>query len=418
MLEPLQFLPWLLTAVLAALWLFTERRRGRASRERDDSARALASASLRLTCISQAVESASDAIGIGDMESNSLYHNRAHLELFGYTVEELNAVEEPAALFADKTVAAEIHQSIRAGRSWHGETEIQTRAGRIVPAFVRADIIRDEQGHPIGIFGVFTDITERRTAERVRAEERERAARAERLESLGMLAGGVAHDFGNILTVVVCNAAGIRARKELSPAMDQRLAEIEVAAQRASDLSRNLLAFARGAEPKKQRIALGPLIEVAVRGAVQHGPVELILELAPDLAAVEADPVQIDQVVSNLAVNAVQAMPGGGKLRVVARNSDGWQGSAASSPISGTVVCITITDTGGGIPAEVLPRIWEPFFTTKARGTGLGLATVYAMVKKHAGTIDVQSEAGRGTTFTVVLPAAGPENKIRPGLIG
>ena len=141
--EPLQLLPWLLTAVLAALWLFTERRRTRATRARDDSARALASTSLTLTRIRQAVESASDAIGIGDMESNSLYHNRAPIALFGYTVEELNAVEEPAALFADKTVAQEIHRSIRAGRSWHGETDIKTRAGRVLPAFVRADIIRD-----------------------------------------------------------------------------------------------------------------------------------------------------------------------------------------------------------------------------------------------------------------------------------
>lgn len=405
--EPLQLLPWLLTAVLAALWLFTERRRTRATRARDDSARALASTSLTLTRIRQAVESASDAIGIGDMESNSLYHNRAHIALFGYTVEELNAVEEPAALFADKTVAQEIHRSIRDGRSWHGETDIKTRTGRVLPAFVRADIIRDEQGNPIGIFGVFTDITERRAAERALAEERERSARATRLESLGMLAGGVAHDFGNILTIIVANAAGIRARRELSPAMDQRLADIEVAARRASELSRNLLTFASGSKPNKQHLTLGPLIETAVRGAVQRGPVELTLELASDLAPVEADPVQLDQVISNLAVNAVQAMPHGGRLQVAAGNAGDWPGTAATEPVDGPVVCITISDTGGGIPAELLPRIWEPFFTTKAKGTGLGLATVYAMVKKHGGVIEVQSEPGRGTTFTVVLPAAG-----------
>lgn len=404
--EPLQLLPWLLTTVLAALWLFTERRRTRAARARDESAQALASANLTLTRIRQAVEGASDAIGIGDMESNSLYHNRAHIELFGYSVAELNAVEEPAALFADKQVAQEIHRSIRAGQSWHGETEIKTRAGRVIPAFVRADIIHDDQGRAIGIFGVFTDITERRATERALALERERSARAERLESLGMLAGGIAHDFGNILTIIVGNAAGIRARRELSPAMDQRMAEIELAARRASELSRNLLTFASGAKPNRRRLDLGPLIDTAARGAVQQGPVQLTLEIAPDLAPVEADPVQIDQVVSNLAVNAVQAMPGGGRLDIAARNAPDWPGSAAAEPVAGPVVCITISDTGGGIPADLLPRIWEPFFTTKAKGTGLGLATVYGMVKKHGGAIDVQSEPGRGTTFTLVLPAA------------
>jgi two-component system, cell cycle sensor histidine kinase and response regulator CckA len=180
------------------------------------------------------------------MDSNSLYHNRAHVALFGYTVEELNAVEEPAALFADREAAEEIHRSIRDGRSWQGETNVRTRAGRVIPAFVRADIIRDEHGRPIGIFGVFTDITERRAAERALAEERERSARAARLESLGMLASGVAHDFNNILTIVSCNATLVRTSQEFSPIVNQQLADIEVAAERAAELSRNLLGFRQG----------------------------------------------------------------------------------------------------------------------------------------------------------------------------
>jgi two-component system, cell cycle sensor histidine kinase and response regulator CckA len=144
-----------------------------------------------------------------------------------------------------------------------------------------------------------------------------------------------------------------------------------------------------------------------VRGAVpREGPGELTLEIAFDLASVEADPVQIDQVISNLAVNAVQAMSRGGRRQVVARNAPGRPASLTDPAIFRSVVCIEIADTGGGIPADVLPRIWEPFFTTKAKGTGLGLATVYGMVKKHDGVIDVQSEPGRGTNFTVVLPAA------------
>jgi two-component system, cell cycle sensor histidine kinase and response regulator CckA len=397
----LQLLPWIISAVLAGLLLRLHRRKRRAER-------AHAATTLSLSRISQAVESASDAIGIGDMNADTLYINKAHRALFGYTVDELNANEEPAALFADKSVAGKIHESIRAGVSWHGETEVKTKDGRLIPAFVRADIIRDETGRPIGIFGVFSDITERLAAQRVLAEERERSARAQRLESLGMLAGGVAHDFGNLLTIIIGNTGILQSMSAtLPPGAAKRTAEIESAAWRAQELSKNLLAFARGSAPQKQQVVLGPLIEEAARGAVRNSSIDLTLKIAPDLALVEADPVQIDQVISNLCVNAVQAMKDGGRLRVTAANADGRNsgGQGTAFPFPGSIICITITDTGGGIPPDVLPRIWEPFFTTKQKGTGLGLATVYAVVKKHGGSITVDSVPDLGTTFTLTLPA-------------
>lgn len=407
-----QFLPWFISVILAAWLLCIYMQKRRAERVHADTNAHLQQTHLTLTRISQAVESATDAIGIGDMNSETLYVNRAHVAMFGYDVNELNANEEPAALFADKSVALKIHESIRAGVSWHGETEVKTKHGKIIPAFVRADIIRDEGGTPIGIFGVFSDITERLAAQRVLAEERERSARAQRLESLGLLAGGVAHDFGNLLTIIIGNTGFLRSMENtLPPAVAKRTGEIEAAAWRAQELSKNLLAFARGSAPQKQRLLIAPVIEQAARGAVQHSPVALDLDIAPDLAAVNADPVQIDQVISNLCVNAVQAMPDGGRLKISAVNADGLQSSAqgTSFPFSGAVVRITITDTGGGIPADVLPRIWEPFFTTKKKGTGLGLATVYAVVKKHEGSITVKSSAGTGTTFTLSLPAVSRE---------
>ncbi len=404
----LQLLPWIISVILAGLLLRIQLQKRRAERVHADTHDNLKQTHLTLTRISQAVESATDAIGIGDMNSETLYVNRAHIAMFGYDVNELNSNEEPAALFADKSVAIKIHQSIRAGVSWHGETEVKTRDGRVIPAFVRADIIRDEGGKPIGIFGVFSDITERLAAQRVLAEERERSARAQRLESLGMLAGGVAHDFGNLLTIIIGNTGILQSMSAtLPPGAVKRTTEIESAAWRAQELSKNLLAFARGSAPQKQQVLLGPLIEEAARGAVRHSAIELTLKLAPDLALVEADPVQIDQVISNLCVNAVQAMKDGGRLRVTATNADGRdpQAQGTSFPFSGSIICITITDTGGGIPADVLPRIWEPFFTTKQKGTGLGLATVYAVVKKHGGNITVDSVPDMGTTFTLTLPA-------------
>lgn len=409
-----QILPWLLSAILAALFWRSVQKQRRAMRALAGTSDNLERTHLTLTRISQAVESATDAIGIGDMNSETLYVNRAHIAMFGYEVHELNSNDEPAALFADKSVAVKIHESIRAGVSWHGETEIKTRDGRVIPAFVRADIIRDDAGAPIGIFGVFSDITERLAAQRVLAEESERSARAQRLESLGMLAGGVAHDFGNLLTIIIGNTGVLKAMSAALPAgAVKRTNEIEAAAWRAQDLSKNLLAFARGSAPQKQQLLLGPLIEEAARGAVRHSQVELSLKIAEDLAPVEADPVQIDQVVSNLCVNAVQAMKDHGRLRVAAENADGWKGASSGSPFDGPVIIVTVTDTGGGIPAEVLPRIWEPFFTTKQKGTGLGLATVYAVVKKHGGNITVDSVPGMGTTFTLTLPAVAGKTPAR-----
>ncbi len=401
-------IPWLIAAALLAGWGWSILQHRRSQKK-------LKSTVLTLTRINQAVESATDAIGIGDFEGNSVYHNKAHMNLFGYTVNELNAVPEAGPLFADKSIAGEIHSSIRNGNSWHGETEIKTKTGRIIPAFVRADIIRDQEGEPIGIFGVFTDITERRAAERVLAEERERSARAQRLESLGMLAGGVAHDFGNLLTIIIGNTGLLKTMSaSMPPGAEKRTNEIETAAWRAQELSKNLLAFARGSAPQLQTLQLKPLITEAANGAVQHSPVELTLAIAPDLAAVQADPVQIDQVISNLCVNAVQAMDKtGGQLSVTAYNQQGRSGNATTSPFADKVICIVISDTGHGISADVLPRIWEPFFTTKAKGTGLGLATVYAVIKKHGGSITAESSTGKGTTFTIMLPAA----KIDPAKI-
>jgi PAS domain S-box-containing protein len=402
----LELLPWIISAILAGWVLRIQIQKRRTELAYANTSDNLELTHRKLTRISQAVESATDAIGIGDMDSETLYVNRAHIAMFGYDVNELNSNDEPAALFADKTVAVKIHESIRAGVSWHGETEVKTKDGKVIPAFVRADIIRDDVGAPIGIFGVFTDITERLAAQRVLAEERERSARAQRLESLGMLAGGVAHDFGNLLTIIIGNTGILQSMSAtLPPGAVKRTSEIEAAAWRAQDLSKNLLAFARGSAPQKQQLVMGPLIEEAARGAVRHSQVELSLKVATDLAPVEADPVQIDQVISNLCVNAVQAMKEGGHLSVTAENTDGWKGESSGSPFDGPVVIVTITDTGAGIPADVLPRIWEPFFTTKQKGTGLGLATVYAVVKKHGGNITVDSVQGKGTTFTLTLPA-------------
>jgi two-component system cell cycle sensor histidine kinase/response regulator CckA len=387
------FLPWVLAALagtmLVAVW---RRARRREAFQRE----ALALADLTITRIRQAVEGASDAIGIGDFDGHSFYHNQAHMKLFGYSVDELNAVPGEGVLFADKDVAGEILGSIRAGRSWTGETEIVAKDGRRIPALVRADIIRDEKGKPVGIFGVFTDITR----ERQRAQE---AARGNTLESLGLMAGSIAHDFRNILSTILANVSLVQLEDDLGETVKTRLIGIEKAVWRAKDVTEQLTTFAKGGTPTKKRVRLLPLIREAATLAMLNSSVELGFQLAEDLWEVEADEIQLLQVINNLAVNAVQAMPGGGTLSVTAENlpTNLDHPDADGHP---RWIKLTLADTGVGIPPENLTRIFEPFFTTKPKGTGLGLATCYAVISKHGGKLRVESVPGQGTTFQILLP--------------
>ena len=385
------FLPWgLFLLAVAAGFELGRRRAGRLQARLDHT-------ETMLRRISQAVESTSDAVGIGDMEGHSLYHNRAHLELFGYTVDELNAVPSVGVLFADKTVAQEILGAVKSGLSWSGETDVLTRQGKRVPAFVRADIIRDEAGRPVGIYGVFADITERRR----RAEEHERAGR---LESLGLMAGGIAHDFGNLMTIMSGNLYMLRGTSGLPAAATPRLSELDKVIRRACDLTDQLKNFAKGGEPRKKLTRLPGLIREGARLGVTGANVQIDDTLPEDLWPVEADEGQIGQVVHNIVLNAVQAMPGGGCVGLSAANL----ASGAEFGLSETKawVRVSLTDYGPGIPADLLPKIFDPFFTTKEKGTGLGLATAYTIMQKHHGHLRVKSRPGEGTTFDLLIPAA------------
>jgi two-component system cell cycle sensor histidine kinase/response regulator CckA len=394
-------LPWLLTVAGGVAFTVAWRRHRSSQAARRRSETALASAGLTITRIRQAVEGASDAIGIGDFEGTSFYHNQAHIKMFGYSVEELNAVPGEGVLFADQGIGGEILASIRAGRSWTGETDIVAKDGRRIPALVRADIIRDDHGKPVGIFGVFTDITE----ERRRAEE---SARGNTLESLGLMAGSIAHDFRNILATILANVSLVQLEDTLSETVKTRLDGIEKAVWRAKDVTEQLTTFAKGGTPTKKRVRFAPLLREAAGLAVHHASVELRCSLEEGLWDLEADEVQLLQVFNNLAVNAVQAMPGGGVLTITAQN-EVPPPELADIPGIPRCVAVTVADTGVGIPPENIARIFEPFFTTKPTGTGLGLATCYAVIRSHGGKLRVDSAPGQGTTFHIRLPALGED---------
>jgi PAS domain S-box-containing protein len=265
-----------------------------------------------------------------------------------------------------------------------------------------ASPIRDGKNELCGVVLVFRDITEKQRAD---AERR----KAETLEQLGLLAGGIAHDFNNLLTAVIGN---ISLAALLLPPNDEMMARLDNARNaslRARDLAQQLLTFSRGGAPIKKAACIASLIEDTVSFSLRGSHSRSSLVIAPDLWSAEFDPGQISQVIANLVVNAEQAMPDGGTLHVDCDNYPHPRESAPSifDLAPGDYIRIRVRDEGVGIPEQCLKQIFDPYFTTKSNGNGLGLATTYSIVKNHGGLITVESEQDCGSIFTVYLPAGG-----------
>jgi PAS domain S-box-containing protein len=271
----------------------------------------------------------------------------------------------------------------------------------------RAFPVRDMFGNVYRIAGVAQDITGQRLLE---AQLRQ----AQKMESIGQLAAGVAHDFNNLLSVVLCHADVLLDTLPPDSEALEPLNQISQAATRAANLTRQLLLFSRKQEMQPKNVDLNEVIKLLTKmlRRILGEDIALHCDYAAAPPVVHADVGMIEQVIVNLAVNARDAMPQGGQLRVATRlvEVDAAQASRQPDARPGQHVCLSVADTGCGIPPEVLPSIFEPFFTTKGpgKGTGLGLATVLSIVKQHQGWIEVESRAGQGTTFRIHLPLAGP----------
>ncbi len=256
----------------------------------------------------------------------------------------------------------------------------------------------------IQILNLIEDITERKRAQ-------EELLRASKLESLGLLAGGIAHDFNNFITSILGTLTLIR----LKTSQDElrKLAHLaEQACLKARGLTNQLLTFAKGGAPVKETADLKDLLEDTVSFCLRGSNVAWELEISEDLALVDIDTTQFSQVISNLVINAKQAMPRGGRVLIKAENVLLEDQSFGLLP--GAYVKITIKDEGEGIPLEILPKIFDPYFTTKEKGSGLGLAVSYSIVKNHGGDIKVFSEVGKGTVFEIFLPVSKGKTKRRP----
>jgi signal transduction histidine kinase/CheY-like chemotaxis protein len=229
--------------------------------------------------------------------------------------------------------------------------------------------------------------------------------RAARLESLGVLAGGIAHDFNNLLTVVIGNLSLALFDEKISKDTGVCLREIEKAAFRARDLTQQLLTFAKGGDPLRSTVALPELVRTAAESVLHGSSVRCDFDFSPGLWSADVDRNQIAQAIQNVVLNAMQAMPHGGVIRISLTNDEIAPGTK-NALAGGRYVRVAIADSGGGIKPEILSRIFDPFFSTKKTGTGLGLATAYSIIKRHKGCIEAQSTFGQGATFTLWLPAA------------
>jgi len=338
--------------------------------------------------------------------------NRTELEMLGYAAEEM--LGQPIWKFvvekeqSQETIMAKITGAVPPGRQF--ERTYRRKDGTAFPVVIEDRLLRNAEGGIIGIRSTIQDITDRkRTEEEVKTLE-EQLRQSQKIEAIGRLAGGIAHDFNNLLTVIKgYTQLSLLDLKENNP-LWENIQEIQKATQRATDLTRQLLAFSRRQILDPKVLDLNSLLrdtEKMLRRMIGED-IELVTQLSEDLGRVKIDPGQIEQVIFNLAVNARDAMPSGGKLTIETANVESDEGYALThlGVIPGHYVKLSVSDTGVGMSREIQEKAFDPFFTTKekGKGTGLGLSTVHGIVTQSGGKIWVYSEPGHGTTFKIYFP--------------
>lgn len=289
------------------------------------------------------------------------------------------------------------------------EYRVVHRNGAVLWVLDKGQQILGENGQAVSLEGIIFDITERRHLE----EER---LKTSKLESIGLLAGGVAHDLNNILTAISANVQLGLIEHERGQNVELRLQNANNACNSAADLAKQLLTFAKGGAPVRKPVDIGELIKKTVSFSLHGSKVVPEFQIEENLYMAEIDENQIGQVINNLVINADQATPKGGRL-VISLSNNQQKPSDKLNLTPGFYVKISVQDEGEGIPSEFLSKIFDPYFTTKKHGSGLGLATSYSIIKRHKGLITVQSELGKGTRFDIYLPALPDaqhvENKVQ-----
>jgi PAS domain S-box-containing protein len=357
--------------------------------------------------LNTALEQAAESIVITDLEGMMLYVNPAFEKITGYSRREaigqnvriLNSGKLEAAFFKN------VWETLTRGEVWHGHFINKRKDGSLFEEDATISPVRDASGRIVNYVAIKLDVTRE-------VELQAQFRQAQKIEAIGQLAGGVAHDFNNILTSVLMQVALGHMEQTLPDSIRECLEQIQSDAERAASLTRQLLLFSRRQVMQSRDLDLNDVVTNLAKmlQRIIGEDVRLQLNLHSLPLMTHADAGMLDQVLMNLAVNSRDAMPRGGRLLITTAEQtvDDEQARRQPDAQPGRYVSLRVTDTGAGIPADVLPRIFEPFFTTKetGKGTGLGLATVFGIVKHHRGWITVGTEPGRGTTFEVFLPAA------------
>jgi len=357
------------------------------------------------------LDKAQDAILVRDLEGKILYWNKGAERIYGWTHEEAFGQNLIQLSYSNPKRFEEINGLTISQGEWHGELQHLTKDRRAITIEGHTTLIRDDQGHPKSILAINTDITEKKELE---AHFRQ----AQRMESIGTLAAGIAHDLNNILTPIMMSIDILKTISD-NPRATKILNSIEVSAKRGADIVRQVLSFARGLKGERIEVQPRQLLKDLENIIKDTFPKDIRLQFSipDDTWTILGDSTQVHQILLNLCLNARNAMPNGGTLTI------GVENCVLDEPYTvmnlqvkpGRYVKISVTDSGTGIAPEILDRIFEPFFTTKplSEGTGLGLSTVMGIVKSHDGLIDVHSVPGEGTTFKVYLPAMDMSSEAR-----
>jgi PAS domain S-box-containing protein len=355
--------------------------------------------------LAMAVEQTAETIVITDTEGAILYVNPAFEKTSGYTCAE--ALGQNSRILKSGKQDADFYrrvwETLGRGEMWSGHFINRRKDGALYEEEATISPVRDATGKVVNFVAVKRDVTRE-----VRLEAQYR--QSQKMDAIGELAGGVAHDFNNILAVIQMQAHFLKTDDGITPAQLQATKEIGRAAQRAITLIRQLLQFSRKQMLQLRDLDLNESINEMIKmlRCTIGENIKLQFKFTMHDLFIHADASMMDQVVLNLAVNARDAMPNGGRLVIETSGVelDEFAASQSAQARPGSFVCLSVSDTGCGIPAEILPKIFEPFFTTKdvGKGTGLGLATVFGIVQQHQGWIKVYSEVGHGTVFKIYLP--------------
>jgi len=374
-------------------------------------------AEQRLREQAELLDKARDAICVTDLQGALTYWNSSASELFGW-----NAGEAPLRRLPDlfgqsnRAAVAQAMTELPTTGAWTKELAIIQANGGVRHIISHWTLVKDDDQLPKSILLINSDLTQQKKLET-------QLLRSQRLESIGTLAGGIAHDLNNVLAPILM-AVHLLREEVRDEAMVRMIDILEKSVQHGSGLIRQVLAFARGAEGERTELEIALVIREVMTLLKETLPRAIAIETRyePDLGTVLGNATQVSQVLMNLGVNARDAISGNGTLRIAAANCrvSAEQARANQGAQPGPYVRVTVSDTGCGIPPEVIDRIFDPFFTTKAagKGTGLGLSTVQGIVKSHGGFLEVQSELGRGTEFRIYFPATQPCPSPRPPPLG